>query len=74
MQVAHHSLPSREGSYSSDPVSNLTVRLILFNTLKHHMDALTCHNWAINFEENLSERQHWCLIQHISQRKKKQLR
>lgn len=52
MQVAHNILPSREGSYSSDPISNLTVHLIFFNSLKCPVDAMT---WAINLGESLSE-------------------
>ena len=45
MHVAHNILPSRERSYSSDPISNLTVHLIFFNSLKRPVDAMT---WAIN--------------------------
>lgn len=52
MHVAHNILPSRERSYSSDPISNLTVHLIFFNSLKRPVDAMT---WAINLGESLSE-------------------
>lgn len=71
VHVAHNIFPSRERSYSSDPISNLSVDLIFFNTLETQLDAWTCHSWATDLEENPREWQCQCSVPHPPQRKAK---